>query len=140
MVAGRVAMQELTGDRIVAMEQAADTLRAELPTIAARHGVPFSMTGFGSALGVYASEPAPTSATDRVNEELWQLLHLALLNHGIYLGSEGEMAMTTLTDDHIVDETLSAFAAAFIDVAPHVEQLTPGSRNGSQPREGDFPT
>jgi glutamate-1-semialdehyde 2,1-aminomutase len=136
MVAGRVAMHELTADRIVEMERAAQTLQLELPRIAARVGVPFSMTGFGSALGVYASEQAPVSATERMNEELWQLLHLALLNHGMYLGAEGEMAMTTLTDDRIVEETLAGFEAAFIDVAPEVHRLTTGSRAGSHLTEG----
>ncbi len=126
----------LTADRIVAMEQAADTLRTHLPGLAARHGVPFSMTGFGSALGVYASEQAPASATERTNEELWQHLHLALLNHGMYLGSEGEMAMTTLTSDRIVEETVAGFEAAFIDLAPEADRLTTGSRTGSHQQEG----
>jgi glutamate-1-semialdehyde 2,1-aminomutase len=136
MVAGRVAMQELTADRIVAMEQAADTLRDQLPGLAARHGVPFSMTGFGSALGVYADEQAPASATERTNEELWQQLHLALLNNGMYLGAEGEMAMTTLTSNRIVEETVAGFEAAFVDLAPEVDRLTTGSRTGSHQQEG----
>jgi glutamate-1-semialdehyde 2,1-aminomutase len=120
MAAGTAAMRELTADRIATMERTAQRLVAELPGLAQGHAVPFSVSGYGSVLGVYASESVPPNAAGRVNQELWHQLHLALMNNGVYVGNEGEMATTTLTDDALVDETLAGFDAAFADVAKYV--------------------
>ena len=121
MVAGKAAMRELTPERLQRMESTAETLAGVLPEAAARHGVPLSISRFGSCFGVYVSDTPPAAAGARTREGLWQQLHLALLNHGVYLGHEGEMATTTLTDDRIVEETIAGFQEALADVAPLVE-------------------
>jgi glutamate-1-semialdehyde 2,1-aminomutase len=120
MAAGTVAMTELTRERISSMDRTAARLADELPVLAARHSVPFSVSAYGSALGVYASETVPSSVAERTNHELWSLLHLVLINHGIYVGNEGEMATTTLIDNTVVDLTLEGFDAAFREVADQV--------------------
>jgi glutamate-1-semialdehyde 2,1-aminomutase len=120
MAAGTAALRDLTADRIETMERTAQRLASELPPLASGHQVPFSVSSYGSVLGVYASQSVPPNAAGRTNEELWHELHLALMNHGVYVGNEGEMATTTLTDDALVDLTLAGFDAAFADVAKYV--------------------
>jgi glutamate-1-semialdehyde 2,1-aminomutase len=117
VTAGAAAMREVTGSRINTMERLTARLSDELPRLAAKQQLPFSVSAFGSVLGIYASANVPKGASGRTNEALWRMMHLALMNHGVYVGNEGEMAMTTVTDDTIVDRTLASFEAAFADVA-----------------------
>ena len=116
-VAGEVAISELTAGRIRTMERLAGRLREGVTARARKHGVPFSTVGYGSVFGIYATDEPPTPAAGRPPESRWHQLHLALLAHGIYCGTEGEMALATCVSDADVDEACERFDQAFATVA-----------------------
>lgn len=118
--AGYAAMQPLTQDSIERMETAIRRLAVALPGLASRYAIPFSISTFGSVMGIYASDAVPADAASRTNEDIWRRLHLALMNNGIYVGNEGEMAATTLIDAATVDETIAGFERAFADLAAEI--------------------
>lgn len=116
-VAGRLAVEHLTAERIGAMERRATRLREGIRTQARKHKIPFSTVGYGSVFGMYASDEPPTPSSGRPPEALWRQIHLSLLSHGVYPGTEGEMALATCVTDQDVDEACSRFGEAFAAVA-----------------------
>ena len=120
VTAGYAAMVELTEARIVQMNAGVTRLAGELPAIAAKHAVPLSISSFGSVMGIYATETVPVDAASRSNNDVWRLMHLALMNNGVYVGNEGEMATTTLTDDALIDQTLDGFDRAFQELSAQI--------------------
>jgi glutamate-1-semialdehyde 2,1-aminomutase len=115
--AGRVAVEHLTVDRIAEMDRIANRLAGVVRAAAEAAGVPMRVSGDGSALGVYV--------LDRVGGEPHlgrsSLLHLAALNHGVYLGAGGEMAMATSLDAAAVDEAAAGLEAAIADLAVEID-------------------
>jgi glutamate-1-semialdehyde 2,1-aminomutase len=112
-VAGRIAVEELTGARIATMDGLADVLVDGIERAAADAGVPLLVSGDGSARGVYVlvSDGGPVDAVRS------RLFYLASLNRGVYVGAGGELAMATTLDDGLVAQAIAGFTAALADVA-----------------------
>jgi glutamate-1-semialdehyde 2,1-aminomutase len=115
--AGRIAVEDLTGERIETMEDLAVKLVAGLQASAESHRVPLSVRGLGSAFGVYVLDSA-----GEVDTALSSLLHLAGVNEGVYLGPGGEMAMSTAMTDEVIEDALTGFDAALAAVRPAIEE------------------
>lgn len=112
--AGRIAVEDLTAERIATMDRQGAELAAGIVEAASKRGIPVAVQGAGSASGVYVLE----SADGLPSDELSAQLHLAAVNHGVYLGPGGELAMATSMSDELVDEALAGLDAAFDDIAP----------------------
>jgi glutamate-1-semialdehyde 2,1-aminomutase len=113
MVAGATAMRELTAPRIAVMEDLTAQLRERILSSAGRHGVTLSAAGFGSVFGIYTADEPPTPAKGRPSEAMWLELHLALLNNGLYVGTEGEISLSTVFSEATLEEAASRFDRAF---------------------------
>ena len=114
--AGIVAVSHLTAERIAKMDYQAARLRAALEAKARDLGIALIVSGEGSSLGVYlAQRPRPTDTLS--GQTLGSLFHLATLNHGIYIGAGGEVAMATVLSDDDLDAAIGAFESALEDVA-----------------------
>jgi glutamate-1-semialdehyde 2,1-aminomutase len=110
--AGRVTMEHLTGVSIEEMDRRTDRLATALRAKADILGVPFKVSGDGSVLGTYIV--AEDGSLDRA---LSARLHLAAINHGVYFGQDGEMAMATTLDDEALEEAIVGLEAALEDFA-----------------------
>jgi glutamate-1-semialdehyde 2,1-aminomutase len=118
MVAGAIAVRDLTAAAIARIDGQAEILRAELQQAAQRAGVPVRTSGVGSAFGLYVLD-GPDGEIDR---RATSLLHLAGVTHGVYYGTGGEFGLSTaLTDDDLGDvcqglrEAIADVAAVAVD-------------------------
>jgi len=112
-VAGRIALADLTAERIETMNGQAEVLAEGIRRAGEAVGLPLLVTGDGSARGVYVLGADGVTA-DPVRSAAY---YVATINHGVYIGGGGEMAMTTTLTDALVEEALAGFAAAARDVA-----------------------
>jgi glutamate-1-semialdehyde 2,1-aminomutase len=117
-VAGRVSLEHLSAATIAAMDGRAAGLRAALTAEAEALGLPLTIVGEGSVMGVYLTDvlgrhDAGTFAAD----EATQLLHLAALTHGVLMGPGGEIALSSATEGTALDLAHEGLLRALADVA-----------------------
>lgn len=116
-VAGRIAVTHLTASVIDEMNVKAARMQSALEAGAAAAGLPIVIRGEGAALGIYV-----VSAGGEIDWQLTKLMHLAGTTHGVYVGTGGELALSTVITDEQVDRASDALSRAFVDVAQEIEQ------------------
>jgi glutamate-1-semialdehyde 2,1-aminomutase len=118
-VAGTIAVDHLTADRIAAMDEHCARFVTDLREAADEGGLPVLTPGEGSAFGIYVSD-----ARGEVDWAATSLLHLAAANHGITYGPGGECAISTAIGERDLADALPAMKAALADVARWRETTT----------------
>jgi hypothetical protein len=88
-------------------------MRATLEDAAAAAGLPVMTSGIGSAFGLYVLHE-PGGEIDWARS---RLLHLAAVNHGVYMGSGGEFGLSTAVDAEVAAAALQRITSAISDVA-----------------------
>jgi glutamate-1-semialdehyde 2,1-aminomutase len=88
MVAGEIAVRDLTSAEIARIDAQGDSLRADLEEAGQACGVPVRTSGVGSAFGLYVLDGAG-GEPGRIDRRATSLLHLAAVNHGVYYGPGG---------------------------------------------------
>ena len=116
MVAGAIAVTDLTASDIARIDAQGERLRTDIAQAAAEQGVPVRTQGIGSAFGLYVLED-----TDDVEQKIdWRasaMLHLAAVNHGVYYGTGGEFGLCTALDDDDLEDVRIGLRAALADLA-----------------------
>ena len=127
MAAGRVAMEQLTPQRIAHANALGDTLRQGLADVLAEQRIHGQVTGLGSLLGVHLTQHSLRSASDAATmpTELRNLLHLALMNRGFFTSRSGMMNTSTVMSQGEVDAAVEAFQDALLDLRPAIESDYP---------------
>ncbi len=116
MVAGAIAVRDLTAESIARIDAQAESLRAEIARAAEDCGVPVRTRGVGSAFGVYVLG----GAGGERNEIDWKassLLHLAAINRGVHFGVGGEFGLCTALTDADLQRASAGLRTALSDVA-----------------------
>jgi glutamate-1-semialdehyde 2,1-aminomutase len=121
-VAGLVALQELTADRIAGMTGSAQTIQAHIEDAARSLGLPIHVSRAGSILNVYFLPELPRVPVLRGDAELIRLFHLACLNHGLFISPKGMMAMACVLTDDLLQDISGRLTDALTDIANHVAQ------------------
>jgi glutamate-1-semialdehyde 2,1-aminomutase len=116
-VAGRVSLEHLTAETIAAMDERAAGLRAALVSQAASLGLPLTVAGDGSVMGVYMTGELERHDGSFNAGEATQLLHLAALTHGVFMGPGGEIALSSATSGAALDEAHEGLLRALEDLA-----------------------
>jgi glutamate-1-semialdehyde 2,1-aminomutase len=116
MTAGVVSVRELDSDRIDRMERLALRFKAGLIDAAGAAGLPLTVNHVGSLLNMFFTQEPVATVQQRPDTELITQFHLAALNHGLFLASRGLMALSTVMDEHIIDEAIEHAAAAMADM------------------------
>jgi glutamate-1-semialdehyde 2,1-aminomutase len=119
-VTGRVSLEHFTAETIAAMDERAGWLRSELEQGAAELGLPLTTVGEGSVMGVYVSDGLARHSGNFMAAETTQLLHLAALTHGVFMGPGGEIALSSV----VADEALEQARAGLLDALRDVAELT----------------
>lgn len=116
-VAGRVSLEHLTGETITAMDERTESLQAALRAEADALGLPLTIVGDGSVLGVYVTAELQRHDGSFNAGEATQLLHLAALTHGVLMGPGGEIALSSTTAGAALDGAHEGLLKALRDVA-----------------------
>jgi glutamate-1-semialdehyde 2,1-aminomutase len=121
-VTGRVSLEHFTARTIAAMDERTAWLRAELEQGAAELGLPLTTVGEGSVLGVYLTPSLARHSGNFMAGEGTQLLHLAALTHGVFMGPGGEIALSSVVAGGALEQARTGLLAAMRDVARLTEQ------------------
>lgn len=113
MVAGAIAVRDLTASDIARIDAQGERLRAQLAHAAEACGVPIRTTGVGSAFGLYVLD----GADGEIDLTATSLLQLAAVNHGVYYGVGGEFGLSTALSEEDLELASAALTAALGDVA-----------------------
>jgi len=116
-VAGRISLEHFTRETIAAMDAGAQSLRDALRAEADALGLPLSIAGEGSVMGVYVSDQLSRLDGTFNADESTRLLHLAALAHGVLMGPGGEIALSSATPGVALDEAHEGLLSALKDVA-----------------------
>jgi glutamate-1-semialdehyde 2,1-aminomutase len=119
--AGLVSLQHLDEAKIELMAARAAGLEDELAKAAADLGLPLSVRRAGSLLQLFFSPFPPHATPLRTDGALITAFHLAALNHGVFLAPRGLLALSTVLDDDLLDQTVRRLTAALDDVAAEPE-------------------
>jgi glutamate-1-semialdehyde 2,1-aminomutase len=116
-VAGLVSLEHLTRATIAAMDERAGALRDALLAEAQALGLPLIVVGEGSVLGVYVTDRLERHDGSFNAGEPTALLHLAALNHGVFMGPGGEIALSSVTAGAALERACEGLLQALADVA-----------------------
>ena len=131
MRAGCVALEWLPATAIAQLNAQGDRLRDELNGVLRDLGVAGHVGGVGSLLQMHLGITAPVCnyRDARASAHAAQdLLHLALLNHGVFGAARGEYALSTPMRSSDLDAAVGVFRAALTDIA---EILAPASSSAT---------
>ena len=114
MAAGLATLALLTPAAIERINGLGDGLRASLGAALATAGIPAQVTGVGSLSHVHLSDGPVVDyrSAARVPEGAAALLHLALMNHGVFAASRGMFITSTAMEDSDIDQVVAAYAEA----------------------------
>ena len=106
--------QVYTADAAVRLNASGDQLRERLNAALVKHGVAGQVTGIGSMMMVHLTD-APLRGpqdSDQVSKALRGLLHLALIERGIYVSRRNMIVLSLPMDETDLDTMLDAFEDA----------------------------
>ena len=112
-IAGEIAVGALTTAEIARIDAIGDEMRIALQDAADAAELPVMTSGIGSAFGLYVLHE-PGGDIDWARSSL---LHLAAVNHGVYLGSGGEFGLSTAVDADVASAAIRGITDAITDVA-----------------------
>ena len=127
MAAGLAAMDELTPERIAAINELGDSLRQGLSDVVAEQRLRGQVTGIGSLVGVHLTTRPVRNAADAASmpAELRSMLHLALINRGVFSSRAGMLNTSTVMTQADVTAAVEAFQDALLELRPGIETQYP---------------
>jgi glutamate-1-semialdehyde 2,1-aminomutase len=130
MVAGIVAMQESTPDVYERINYLGDVLRRGINDAFSENGIVGSTSGIGSLLAIHYTTDRIKNyrdvrrATDAAGS-LPALMHLSLLNHGIFMASRGQLALSSPMGEKEINKAILAVREACIELKPYIKRFLP---------------
>lgn len=105
MAAGLATLRLFDGAAIGRLNAAGDTVRARLQAAAVKHGLAVTVTGYGSIMQLHfgagpITTPEQAAATDK---RLTRLLHLLLLNRGVFTATRQTYVLSTVMHQAALD-------------------------------------
>ena len=119
MAAGDVSMELLTEAAVARLDQMAARLQDDITRAGKQAGLDVTVTRAGSIMHVHflGDPPGDYEAAERADRRPAALLHLALLNHGVYTAPRGMLNLSTALSDGDLDAAAEAYERAFTAVA-----------------------
>ena len=110
MAAGSAALRRLDRPAIQRLNALGDRLAGDIGRVCRESGLPVCITSCGSMLNLHAARKVtnPTEASDAARTTLARYLHVALLNHGVYVAMRGEMCLCTPVTDAMASRVVAA--------------------------------
>ena len=125
MVAGIAAMELLTENVIQRMEKLSELLELKINEAIQKNKLPVSISRVGSMLNLHFTEKVPTNyaATDNQYGDLMKVLHMKMINNGIFIAPRGMMNLSTVMTAKDIESTATAFSKAFEEIAELFEKV-----------------
>lgn len=114
MASGVATLELLDRGAIQRINTLGDSLRARLVEVGQDAGSLVSVTGHGSLLNIHAAPgvKGPEGASRAASSLLASYLHIALLNRGIFIAPRGEMCVSTVMNEGVIEKAVEAVADA----------------------------
>ena len=121
MIAGIASMELLDRKAIQRLEDLAADLESRMREVVKASGMPFSITRAGSMLNVHFTRKTPFdyASTASPFKDLTKIMHLELLNHGIFTAPRGMWNLSTAMTKADIEEAAHAFQAVVAHIAEH---------------------
>lgn len=118
MVAGVAALEALTPEAFTRLNALGDRLRAGLEAAGRAAGAPVVATGLGSLVNLHLTDQPVTDyrAAVAADPEELRLLHLALLDRGIFAAPRGMFNISTPMTEADIDRAVEAVQAALTEL------------------------
>lgn len=124
MVAGLATLALLTPSAIERINMLGERLRVSLGTALAASGIAAQVTGTGSLSQVHFGDTPVVDyrTAARAQEGAAALMHLALMNHGVFAASRGMFITSTAMQDGDIDLVAAAFTEALREAGSALTQ------------------
>jgi len=111
VAAGIAALELLTEDAIALTNQLGDRLRTGLQGVIQTTEIDAQLTGVGSLVGIHFTREPIRNYRDalRAPRNMLSVLHLSLLNRGMFIAPRGFLCTSTVMSESEVDELVGAF-------------------------------
>ena len=119
MAAGMATLAHYDAEAIARLHAAGDTFRVRLNDILQSAGAGAVVTGYGSLMQLHfrAEAPRTPDAAATGNGRLVRLMHLALLNRGVFSATRGLLVLSTPMTAADLDTAADRFADAVREIA-----------------------
>ena len=129
MAAGAAAMRYYDQAAVDQINELGDRLRTGFCHAFRAAGIKGGAKGIGSLMNLYWGErgPLPMARSERdvANAEMSRLLHLEMLNRGIFAAVRGMFCVSTAMTGQEIDGALQAMDGALQLLRPHVAKVAP---------------
>lgn len=127
MAAGVAAMRKLTPSAIERINSFGDRLRKEVAELFAEFNSSVRVTGLGSLFQIHFSnkDVFDYRTAARANTELRPLLHLGLINEGIFIAKRGCGNISTSITEKELNSFLGAVRKCLDFLKPCIEEIAP---------------
>jgi glutamate-1-semialdehyde 2,1-aminomutase len=111
MVAGIAAMEHFPADEVARINMLGDRLRAGLRAATKSAGIEADVTGYGSMAGLHFTRGPVRDyrAAARSDVNLRRVVHLGLLNEGVFAAPRLMFCTSTAMDESVIDDVLARF-------------------------------
>ena len=130
MAAGLMTMELYDTDEIERLNRMGDKMRKGIDEAFRSRGLQGQATGVGSVIGIHWTEDEIVNAGDVVlaqerSGQLTKLLHLELINRGIFSSSRGLLILSTPMGETEIEQLLTAFGESLDTLQPFVRDCHP---------------
>lgn len=127
MAAGLKTLELFDREAVTTLNRAGDELRVRLNELLESAGVEGIVAGTGSVLQLHFMAPPLRNARDasRGDRRLLRLMHLSLLNRGVFAAARQMYVLSTAMTPETLDQFARHFAAALDPIADALKQSTP---------------
>lgn len=119
MAAGLATLRLFDGAAVGRLNASGDAVRARLQAAADKHGVDVTVTGYGSLMQLhFASGPIRTpEEAGRSDQRIVRLLHLLLLNRGVFSATRQTYVLSTVMHQAALDVFVDRVTDALGEIA-----------------------
>ena len=130
MAAGMAAMRLYDREAVTRLNQLGDRLRDAITAALKEAGLKGCVSGLGSLLQLHWQERQPTTAADSMKGlmkvgELPHLVHLEMMNRGVYAARRGMFCLSTPMTQGDIDKAVISFREALSMLKPYIADTTP---------------
>lgn len=126
--AGVATLEQLTAEEIARINGLGESLARGIREVFAKLNIKGQVTGRGSLQNLHFC-PIPVmdgkTAKKAANQDILHLLHLALMERGIFMAARGMFAISTPITEKEINLTTRAVEDALSELRPDIEQIWP---------------